>query len=124
MGFLFAIKSDVIDSLNIEGNICHRLKHESVPLPILFAAQTSKERERKIESIIMKREMLESDIRTVLETCFETEALLRVDNLAKEASEEAISKLYTIQPSLARDLLQQILEKSYRDISNLSNLDY
>jgi len=124
LGFLFAVRSDVMDSLNIEGNICHRLKHESVPLPILFAAQTSKERERKIESIIMKKEIPESDIRKVLETCFETEALLYVDNLAKEASEEGMSKLCAIQPSLARDLLQQFLEREYSYISGLSNLAF
>lgn len=124
LGFLFAVRTDIKDSLNIEGNILHRLKYESIPLPILFSAQTSKERKNEIKSIIQKKNIPISDIRKVLETCFDTEAFLYVDNLAKEASEEAMSKLYAIQPSLARDLLQQIIEKSYRYISELSNLAF
>ena len=124
LGFLFAVRADIKDSLNVEGNILHRLKYESVPLPILFAAQTSKERKNEIKYILQKKDIPVSDIRPILEACFETDAFLYVDNLAKEASEEAVNKLYAIQSSLARDVLQQIIEKSYRYISELSNLAF
>ena len=124
MGFLFAVRTDITDSLNIEGNILHRLKYESIPLPILFAAQTSKESKNAIKHVIRKKDIPISDIRKVLETCFETEAFSYVDNLAKAASEVAMSKLCVIQPSLARDLFQQLIEKSYKYISELSNLAF
>ena len=52
---------------NMEGYLLHRIENESVPLPILYAAQSSKERLLKIQYIITKSSLTSADAKELFQ---------------------------------------------------------
>jgi geranylgeranyl pyrophosphate synthase len=119
LGFMIGLKDDIKDSLNLEGNLQHRLKYESVPLPILFAAKSSQEKHLRIQSILEKSSMYSSDVAELLEMCFETDAFIYARDIAKRNASEATRKLRTIKPSIARSVLELIVEKTFADVAKM-----
>ncbi|HLN90000.1 MAG TPA: polyprenyl synthetase family protein, partial [Candidatus Binatia bacterium] len=69
IALLFALKDELRDTLNLEGYLVHRLKFESVPLPVLLAAKSSSKRRLQLESIIKKNIFKNSDIEEILSLC-------------------------------------------------------
>jgi geranylgeranyl pyrophosphate synthase len=110
---------DVKDSLNIEGNLPHRLEYESVPLPILYAAKSSREEFLKINSILEKSPITPLDVGKLLQSCFETEAFTYVYKIAKQNAREAARKLSVLRPSTARNVLSLMSKKALADIASL-----
>jgi len=119
LGFSFRLEDDVKDTLNKEGNLAHRLQYESVPLPILYAAKSSREKYFRIKSILDKSAINPLDIKKLLEFCIETEAFTYVLKTAMKNAREASTKLRLLKPSKARNVLKLMIEKSLADISNL-----
>lgn len=119
LGFMYRLADEMRDCLNIEGNLAHRIENESVPLPLLFAAKSSEESYLKINSIIQKKTLNPSDVRALLKTCFETEAFVYVQSLAKENLKQATIKLSFIKPSQTRRLLMSMIEQSFKDLEDL-----
>ena len=119
LGFTFRLADDVKDSLNIEGNLPHRLEHESVPLPILYAAKSSREKFLKINSLLEKSPITPLDVGEFLRCCFETEAFTYVHKIAKQNAREASKKLSLLRPSTARNVLSLMNKKSLENIANL-----
>ena len=54
LGFLSRLADEVEDCLNIKGDLSHRLKYESIPLPLLYAAKSSCSNRTRIEKIVNK----------------------------------------------------------------------
>lgn len=119
LGFTFRLMDDVKDSLNIEGNLPHRLEYESVPLPILYAAKSSREEFLKINSILEKSPITPLDVGELLQFCFETEAFKYVYKIAKQNAREAARKLSVLRPSTARNVLSLMSKKALADIASL-----
>ncbi len=119
LGFIFRLVDDVKDSLNIEGNLPHRLQFESVPLPILYAAKSSNKNYSEIRSILEKSNITPPDVRRLLQICFDEEAFAYVLNLAKQNSIEATTKLRMLNPSKPRKLLSLMLKQSLRDATEV-----
>lgn len=119
LGFTSRLVDEVKDTLNIDGNFIHRLKYESVPLPLLFAAKSSEDRRTKIESIIEKSEISSSSMKSLLEMCFDSDAFSYVLKTAKENAKSAQHCLEVVKPSFARDILLGINEKIFNEISSL-----
>lgn len=119
LGFIHRLADDIKDTLNLEGNLPYRLKNESVPLPILYAAKSSKETYLKIKSILERFPITSSDIRNILEACFETEAFNYVLNMAKQNAMEATRKLNLLKKSGAQDSLVLIIENAMANIAGL-----
>ena len=119
LGFTYRLTDEVRDSLNKEGNLPHRIKHESIPLPILFAAKSSKRRCKRIQSIIEKSHLSSTDIKRLLEICFESKAFEYVLKLSKKNKKKAVRTLKVLKPSLAREILSSLTCQSYDRIAEL-----
>ena len=119
IGVLLGLEDDIIDCLNIEGSLPHRMQFESVPLPLLYAAHSSKVASEKIDLIVCKSEIKGEDARDLLEICFETEAFEYTLKLINKYFNNACLTLTKLDPSNARDLLSMIIDNIMMDISNL-----
>jgi len=101
------------------GDLPHRIKFESVPLPMLYAAKSSFEKQKRIEKIVNKKTLLPSDIESILDLCFETEAFEYVRKMAEKNKEEARRKLRILKPSTARKILLNIINGAYSRVNDL-----
>ena len=119
LGINFRMFDQVRDCLNLEANLAHRIKHESVPLPLLFAAYSSPKRFTKIESIVKKRNISTNDLRILLEACFDSDAFNSICSLAKKNRDKASLCLDNLKSTYARDILSLLLKRSCDDIYSL-----
>jgi geranylgeranyl diphosphate synthase type I len=119
LGFMQRLLDDVKDSLNIEGNLPHRLKYETIPLPILYAVKSSKENYLKIKSILKKSSITPFGVKAILEICFEKEAFAYVRRIAKQNESEAVCKLSLLRPSNARNIFKSMIQKSFSNVADL-----
>jgi geranylgeranyl diphosphate synthase type I len=119
LGFISRLKDEVEDCLNIRGDLPHRIKYESVPLPLLYAAKYSFEKQKRIKKIVSKKTLLPSDIKSILNFCFETEAFEYVNNLALKKGEEAHRKLSVLKPSLSQTMLLAIIMQANARVKRL-----
>ena len=117
LGLLFGLKDEVKDTLNIEGNLLGRLKNESVPLPILYAAKTS---DSSSSSSFTSNEAIDSlDVKELLERCFETKAFDYILHIAGQESNSALAQLNQLKSTEAKDYLNLILEKLTNHVSEI-----
>jgi geranylgeranyl pyrophosphate synthase len=119
IGFMSRLADDIEDCLNLKGDLIHRIEYESVPLPLLYAAKSSKEKYLKIKKIIEKSSITPFDARELLKCCFETESFEYICKIAKKNGKEAIRNLCTIKPCKARNVLSLMAEKSYGRIAEM-----
>ncbi len=119
LGVNFRLLDEVRDCLNIEGNLIQRIKNESAPLPLLFAAHSSSQRFKIIESIIKKRAITPLDLRELVGSCFDSEAFNYITQLAKENEEKASICLDKLKSSEPKDLLGLLLKRPCQDIKDL-----
>jgi len=121
-GFMCRLTDELKDSLNLEGHLPHRLKYESVPLPILYAAKASPTAFSEIKSVLEKSTMEPSDIEKILECCFDTEAFQFVQNIAKKNIKEANQRLRLLKRGRIRTVLKLMIKRSYSELVNLPGL--
>jgi geranylgeranyl pyrophosphate synthase len=119
LGFISRLADEVEDCINARGDFAHRIKYESVPLPILYAAKSSTIIHRKIEKIVNKKQISLSDMESLLKFCFETKAFEYVRNLAKKKKEEAQRNLSFLRPGIARTLLLAVIMQAYARVDRL-----
>jgi geranylgeranyl pyrophosphate synthase len=119
LGFISRLADEVEDCINVKGDFSHRIKYESVPLPILYAAKSSTIIQKKIEEIVNKKQISPSDMKSLLKFCFETGAFEYVRNLAKKKKEEAQRQLSFLRPGIARTLLLAIIMQAYARVDRL-----
>jgi octaprenyl-diphosphate synthase len=112
MGYVFRLAEEVRDTLNVEGNLRHKLEHESVPLPILYAAKDSKKNYSEIKSIL-EGPITDSDIKALLELCFQAKAFDYVRGVAQKNVDEGVKLLNTLKPSEARNLLSLMIKGTF-----------
>jgi len=113
MGYVVRLADDVKDALNLEGNLPHRLRFESVPLPILYAAKASNENFSTIDAILNGPEMSLSDIEKILELCFDAGAFAHVQELVKKNILEGVQHLQALRPSGARGVLASLIRRTF-----------
>jgi geranylgeranyl pyrophosphate synthase len=118
-GFMSRLADDIEDCLNLEGDLAHRIEYESIPLPILYAAKSSKEKYARIKKIIEKQSISPLDIKVLLELCFETEAFEYVRKIAEKNGRNALSKLHSLKPSKSRKVLSSMIDRTLERINNL-----
>jgi geranylgeranyl pyrophosphate synthase len=110
LGFIRRLIDEVLDSRNLEGNLSHRLKFESVPLPILFAVKSSNFRFTKIESLIKKSNITKSNFRDILYMCIDSGAFNYIHKLAKNTKKDAENNLNSLKSNNACTLLSMLLD--------------
>ena len=111
LGFIIHLGEELRDLLNVEGNLPHRLVYESVPLPILYAAKHSKDAHEQIKSIIHGSDIA-PHVSDLIKLCWKTKAVSYIYDLAKQNSKQAIQKLESLKPSIARDNLALMMKVS------------
>lgn len=119
MGFYQRLLDDLRDTLNIEGNLPERLTKERIPLPILYAAKSSKNAYTTIQSLLAKTAITPEETKQLLAICFKTNAFAFIKEIANRNSREAISYLNLVKPSSAREMLALINRKSLTDLCSL-----
>jgi geranylgeranyl pyrophosphate synthase len=110
--YIFRLAEEVKDTLHIEGDLLRRLKFESVPIPLLYAAQTSEENTNILKSIL-EGPINSSDLKILLELCFKTKAINYVRDIAKKKVDEGKKILMTLKPSKARTFLMLITHNTF-----------
>jgi geranylgeranyl pyrophosphate synthase len=119
LGFLLGLKDEVADSLNVEGNLPHRLLFESVPLPIAYAAKSSVDVQTKLQSILLKESIDSLDIANLIGVCIDTSAFSYIYGLAKRNANDASNLLSKVPRNPARLDLELIVENSLRVVEKL-----
>ena len=119
LGFISRLADEIEDCLNVKGDLHHRLKYESVPLPLLYAARSSNEKFKIIRKIVHKDDINSSDVKALLNCCFESEAFGYIRNLAKKNKREACQKLDFCTPSTARNVLLFMINGAYDRLNRL-----
>ena len=114
MCYVFRLADEVKDTLNLGGSLLRRLEYESVPLPLLYAAKVSKENSVKLKSILEGR-IAPTEIKPLLDLCFETEAFNYVHEIAQKNVEEGIRILHKLKPSKARTALTLMIKETFPD---------
>jgi geranylgeranyl pyrophosphate synthase len=121
-GFMCRLTDELKDTLNLEGYLPHRLKYESVPLPILYAAKTSPAAFSEIKSVLEKSNMQPVDNAKILRWCFVTKAFQFVHDVAERNVKEANKRLRSLKRGKIRTILELMIDKSYTDLANLPGL--
>ena len=121
-GFICRLTDELKDSLNLEGYLPYRLKYESVPLPILYAAKTSPAAFSEIKSVLEKPNMQTVDNAKILRWCFVTKAFQFVHDVAERNVKEANQRLRSLKRGKIRTILQLMIDKSYTDLATLPGL--
>jgi geranylgeranyl pyrophosphate synthase len=119
LGFTIALADEVKDCLNMEGNILSRLRYESIPLPIFYAAKCSDKAYLKIKEILKKPKISISDAQELLKCCFETEALAYIRDMADQNRTKAISSLDSVNSGWAGRMLKLIMDKCFENIDKM-----
>lgn len=119
LGFYRRLLDDLRDCLNIEGNLLYRLKNETIPLSILYAAKSSNEANAQIRSIFAKTAITPEDIGQIVEICLKTRAFTYIKGIAERNAMEATANLNILKPSFARDALAFLNRKCLSEICSL-----
>jgi geranylgeranyl pyrophosphate synthase len=121
LGFISRLADEVEDCLNAKGDLPHRINFESVPLPLLYAAKSSREKYVRIKKLVDKDYIDAPDVEELLKCCFETKAFEHMCGIAKKNEEEAYRKLDLLRASTAQNVLLAIVSKAYARIDSLCN---
>lgn len=116
IGFNHRLMDDIKDCINLEGSLPHRLKFESIPLPILHSAQYSKQNFNKIKAI-MKHPITPSDVGTLVELCEDSLSFALVYDIAFKNFNKAKKQLHLLKSNKAVNILRFMVEQSLSNIA-------
>jgi len=118
LGFLLGISDDLTDSLNSMGNLAQRIKLESLPLPILYAAKSSKDSRARIEYVLKKPHVTSMDVKEIMQLCFEAEAFDCIRGIARYTMKKGIDSLKNLKATRSQKILVSLIERSFRDVAH------
>ena len=118
LGLSFRLTDDVKDTVNVEGNLSSRLESESVPLPILYAAQSNQARYAQIKSVLNKSIIDQLDCKKLLELCVEAQAFEFVLKKANQNAASALNQLSMLRDTNTQRYLTLLIDKSITDLSS------
>jgi geranylgeranyl pyrophosphate synthase len=119
LGYIFRLADEIKDTLNVEGNLQSRLEDESVPLPIMHAAWTSKRAKSVIKKLLKKRRVSPSDIMVILKTCLETDSFNYTLDLARLNEQKALSRIRELRKSEAQNALTVLVKNAFGRVATL-----
>ena len=73
----------------------------------------------KINDILKKNKITSSNIKTLIDICFESEAFSYIKVIAEKTASEGQEKLGVLQPSKAKDVLKMMMNRVSNDISEM-----
>ncbi|MEM2911535.1 MAG: polyprenyl synthetase family protein [Candidatus Bathyarchaeia archaeon] len=114
LGILLAIRSEFIDIYE-KHELMNRIKHECLPLPVLYALQNTIHK-NKIRKILSKKEFGENEIEELLETVYQTAEISRLKQLLNKLEIEAKYTLNYLQVDKAKDDFRLLLSSMLEDL--------
>lgn len=91
LGMMIILRDDLVDMIDFK-EVEHRIKRESLPLPILYALQDS-ESESKLCSLLLKKTLTKRDVRMILENTDKAGGIKQLRRLMQKLSADACSHL-------------------------------
>lgn len=91
LGMMMILRDDLADMLEAE-EMCHRVRWESLPLPVLYALSDSKARE-EAESIIGRKKIGVREALRLLEISDEARGLAQFGDTVRRLAEEAVESI-------------------------------
>ncbi len=122
LGLIIILGEEVRDVLNIEGNLMHRMKYESAPLPVLFAAKSSEQVYSELE-VILENPITATQVFKIMELCCKTRAISYVYKIAKKNARQALAELRLLKHSPARETLALMIDVALRDLRKARNFE-
>jgi len=114
LGFLMTIRDDFIDIFELD-ELNNRIRNECLPLPILYALQDSKTREKLI-SIIKKGHVSEDELQKILDLVMESKKVQKLREKMRSLIWKGRSFLQVIDNSRVRDYLYLLLDATIEDL--------
>ena len=113
-GRLATLREEFVDVFEIE-ELCHRMRNECLPVPVLYAIQ-DKELKGKIEKLIAKRKMTSSDVEKLIDMVLEARSVKRLKKKMKDLVMESYHSTSEIRNQTLRRQLQEVTSSTLEDI--------
>jgi geranylgeranyl pyrophosphate synthase len=113
------LREELKDSFNLENNLIHRLKYESVPLTVTYSAKASKEACVEIKKIISKSRITQSDAVKLICFGYETGAYEYVYKIVEENTGKALERIAILRSSPAKKELELMIKQSLTEIQSI-----
>jgi len=109
-GILILLRDELLDTKDYE-EITHRIEKECLPLPLLYALESSPQTRSKLVAISGKTSITRKDVENLLREIDEVGGYKKVNQLMKETGSNSISKLKNIKFNIneLRALVQFLL---------------
>jgi geranylgeranyl pyrophosphate synthase len=103
------LRDDLGDMLDFEGELPHRIKHEHLPLPILYALKAPTYK-KKIEFLLRRSNIREEQAKELFKITFKAGGLIGYEKTMKRLVRVCRKELNVLPPSEARSTLETIVD--------------
>jgi geranylgeranyl diphosphate synthase type I len=117
--FNIFLREELQDSFNLEQNLVHRIKYESLPLTVIYSAKASKQAYTEIKKIIAKSKITPEDSVKLIYWGFKTGAYDYIYDLVKTNSEKALLRLVNLNQTQAKKELELMINQSLTEIQRI-----
>ncbi|MHA2403860.1 MAG: polyprenyl synthetase family protein [Candidatus Kariarchaeaceae archaeon] len=97
LGFVVRLAEEVKDTFNMGGNLAHRLQYESVPLPIIYAANVNQKHNKELEMMLEKQSFTLLESMRILKLCYESGAFAYVQKVVDKSVKCGLHALNNIE---------------------------
>jgi len=119
LGMMIILRDDLVDMIDFK-EVQNRIKRESLPLPILYALQDSKN-ESRLCSLLLKKAMTKRDVRMILENTDKAGGIKQLRRLMQKLSADACSHLKDLKSNKDElALLTNAMLVSFSQVSEYS----
>ena len=110
------LREELRDAFNLEGNLIHRIKYESLPLTVIYSAKASKDAFAEIKNIINKSIITDDDAVKLISFGFETGAYEYVYNTVEANTKKALETISALKKTSAKKELELMINQSLTEI--------
>jgi geranylgeranyl diphosphate synthase type I len=119
LGMMIILRDDLVDMIDFK-EVQNRIKRESLPLPILYALQDSKN-ESGLCSLLLKKALTKRDVRMILENTDKAGGIKQLRRLMQKLSADACSHLKDLKSNKDKlALLTNAMLVSFSQVSEYS----
>ena len=119
LGLIYRFAGEISDTMGVEGNLIDRLENESLPIPLLLAANKSKQNYQKISKALANSPIQLVDALSILDCVLEAKTMDTTISFAKNHAEKASEDLLSLKTSEARKKLGILLSQAMENINEL-----
>jgi len=121
LGLIVILRDDLTDTLDFEAELPHRLKHEHIPLPIIYAMNNPMAR-KIIEPLCQKSHFEKQDVKAIIQTAYEFGGFKSYEKLIRGLAQDCVKRLNVLPPTEAKKALKIIVNNCLPP--SLSNLEF